>query len=63
MQGIITSRETTGQTAAEILAEAKNINSPENVVDGSILNEVEINGRTLVGTKDQLVEHLKSILR
>ena len=60
MQGIITSRETTGQTAAEILAEAKNINSPDNTMSGLI--EVTIDGRTLVGTKESLKEYFEDYI-
>ena len=62
MQGVITSRETTGQTAAEILAEAKrlNINSPDNTMSGLI--EVTIDGRTLVGTKESLKEYFEDYL-
>ena len=55
MQGVITSRETTGQTAAEILAEAKNINSPDNTFSGLV--EVTIDGKTIVGTRDKLTEY------
>ena len=62
MQGIITSRENTGQTAAEILAEAKSINSPENVIDGSGLIEAQFNDKTYVGTKETLLEAFKKYL-
>ena len=62
MQGIITSRENTGQTAAEILAEAKSINSPENVIDGSGLIEAQFNDKTYVGTRERLLEAFKDYL-
>ena len=47
MQGIITSRENTGQTAAEILAESAtilaktNINNPDNVLTGNLNNYIK----------------------
>ena len=51
-----------GQTAAEINAEYRNINSPENVVDGSSMIEAQFNNRTYVGTKYALLGHFKDYL-
>ena len=50
-----------GQTAAEILEAAKNINNPDNVV-GLGLVEVTIDGKTLVGTRDKLVDYFKEYI-
>ena len=49
-----------GQTAAEILAEAKNINSPDNTFSGLV--EVTIDGKTIVGTRDKLIEYFKDYI-